>query len=84
MHAGQRTGGGRVDAVHQRVRVRAAHERRLQHLGKAQVVDEAAAALQQRVVLDACDGTADELVFRHAVPWAPVRARCCTDRSSSR
>ena len=41
------------------MRVRAAHERRLQRVRKLQIVDEAAAALQQRQVLDPLDGFSD-------------------------
>jgi hypothetical protein len=39
--------------------VRAAHERRLQHVGKSQVADEAARASEQRTVLDPLDRLAD-------------------------
>ena len=39
--------------------VRAAHEGRLQRVRKLQIVDEAAAALQQRQVLDPLDRLSD-------------------------
>ena len=39
--------------------MRAAHERRLQHVGKAQIVDEAARAREQRAVFEPLDGVAD-------------------------
>ncbi len=41
------------------MRVRAAHKGRLQRVRKLQVVDKAAAALQQRQVLDPFDGFSD-------------------------
>ena len=57
---GARRAALRVDAADQRMRVRAAHEGRVQHAGKLQIVDEAAAALQQRQVLDPLDRLADD------------------------
>ena len=67
--------GLRVDAADGGVGVRAAHEGRLQHVGKAQVVDEAAGAGQQREVLDPLDGMAD--VFGHLTVffWRPLAER---------
>ncbi len=52
--------------------VRAAHECRFEHAGKAQVGDEAAIAGEQRAVLDPRDRGADASSFRHA--FAPAAA----------
>ena len=52
-----------VDAADGGMRVRAAHERRLQRAGEAQVVDEARAAREQRPVLDPLDRAADGTRF---------------------
>ncbi len=59
MHAGRPGGRAGVDAPDQRMGVRAPHERDVQHVRKAEVVDEAATALQQRKVLDPLDRLAD-------------------------
>ena len=53
MHAGQAARSGGVDAADAGVRVRAAHERRLQHSGKFQIVDEAAIARESAARLRA-------------------------------
>src|SRR5262249_30471985 len=60
-------GGAGVDAADRGVGVRAAHERRLQHVGKAEIGDEAAAAREQRAVFKPPDGAADVLGFLHAL-----------------
>ena len=47
VHAGQRQRVARVDSADQRMRMRAAHERGMQHAGQRDVVDEAALAGEQ-------------------------------------
>ena len=49
-----------VDAADQRVRMRTSHERDVQQAGQRDVVDEAALAAQQRLVLKAGDARADQ------------------------
>ena len=44
-----------VDAVNQRVRMGAAHERDMQHAGKLQIVKEAATPCGQGYILDPLD-----------------------------
>jgi hypothetical protein len=60
LHAGRLPRRAGVDAVDQRVRMRAPHERRVQRAGELQVVDEPPAALQQRQVLDPLERLADD------------------------
>ena len=60
MHAGKRQGGGLIDTPDRRVRVRAAHKRGVQQPGQPDVVDEAAFAFQQRLVLEPRHGAADD------------------------
>ena len=55
-HAGQRGGGARVDRGDRRVRVRRAQEHDDRLAGRGDVVGEAAAAGEERVVLDALHG----------------------------
>ena len=59
MDAGQLARCRGVDTADRGMRVRAAHKGRLQRVRKLQVVDKAAAALQQRQVLDPFDGFSD-------------------------
>jgi hypothetical protein len=56
-------GAGRagVDAADQRVRMRAAHESRVQRAGSGNVIDETAAAGQQRKILKPRDARSDQL-----------------------
>ena len=63
--------------------VRAAHERRLQHVRKLQIVDEAAAALQQRQVLDPLDRLSDVSKLWQLAPLRDPHHRtgCVTSRS---
>ena len=60
MNAGQSQRHLLVDALDQRVRMRAAHERDVQQVGQRDVVDEAALAAQQRFVLEAIDAGANQ------------------------
>ena len=60
MHAGQRSRSRLVDAPDRGMRVRAAHEGRLQHARQPEVVDEAALALEQRLVFEPGDRAADD------------------------
>ena len=59
VHAGQRPRGGGVDGADAGVRQGAPDEGGVQHAGKADVVGEAAAAREQRRILDAADGLAE-------------------------
>ena len=60
MDAGQAERRLLVDAADQRVRMRASHERDVQQAGQRDVVNEAALAAQQRLVLKAGDARADQ------------------------
>ncbi len=60
-HAGQRESGAPVDAAYCCVGMRAAHERRVQHAGQADVVHVAALPPQEREVLQPGDALADDL-----------------------
>ena len=80
MHAGYRQRRVLADAADQRVRVRAAHERDVQHAGHRNVVDKAAPPAQQRLVFDAGDARADQ--GEHAVSFRSLRC-CGTCRSSN-
>ena len=66
---------GCVDAADAGMGMRAAHEGRLQHAGRAQVVDETAGAGEQRPVFDPRDGFADRAALLHAVPLVLVLGR---------
>jgi hypothetical protein len=68
VHPGAGTRGRGVDAADCSVRVRAAHECRLQHAGKGKIGDEAALAREQRPILEPPDGAADGFAFAHALP----------------
>ena len=57
---GQRQRVARVDPRGSRMRMRAAHERRVQHAGKRDVVDEAALAGEQGAVLEARNARSDQ------------------------
>src|SRR5271165_7248227 len=60
--------GARIDAADAGMRVRTAHEGRLQHARKIQVVDEPAGACEQRTVLDPPDRFADIGRLVHVFP----------------
>jgi hypothetical protein len=95
LHDAHKVGAGdhRVDALERQrpagvdcgdagVRVRAPDERRVQHAGKVDVVDEAAASREQPRVLDAQEAAPDVtrlLVLRgHAEPSAAARTAATT------
>ena len=81
-HAGQTPSGVDVDAADQRMGVRAAHERGVQHVGHGDVVDVATRAGEQARVLDPSHLRADEPTcdrFAHRV--APL-VRCRSRRMS--
>ncbi len=65
VHAGMAPRRSGIDAADQGMGMRAAHERRLEHVGKFQIGDEAAGAGDQRAVLEAPDGAADIFCFPH-------------------
>ena len=50
-----------IDAADQRVRMRAAHEGRMQRARRSDVVDEARTAGQQRLILEPRDARSDQL-----------------------
>ena len=60
VHARQRERGRLVDAADRSVRMRAAHEGGVQHPGHPDVVDEAALALEQRLVFQPRHRAADD------------------------
>jgi len=64
-------GCARIDAPDAGVRVRAAHEGRLQHAGKVEVVDETSAADQQSAIFEPLDRLADICGLFHAA--SPIR-----------
>jgi hypothetical protein len=68
MDAGDCARGARINAGDGGVGVGTADERRLQHVGKAQVRDETARAREQRAVFDTRDGTANIVSILHASP----------------
>src|SRR4029079_9890230 len=69
MHVGHRQRRVAVDALDQCVRMAAAHEGGVPHPRQHDVVDEAAAAAQQRLILQALDAGSDQ--SRHAPTlWA--------------
>ncbi len=72
--AGQRLGRRRVDRDDLRVRVRAAHDRRVRHAGQLDVVEVAALAAQEARVLDAVDALAEPAAR------ARLRRRRCRGR----
>ena len=59
MHAGVSLRGAGVDGADQGMGMRAAHECRLQHVGKAQIGDEAARTREQGAIFKPLDGVAD-------------------------
>ena len=79
MHAGQRQRGVLGNAADQRVRVGAAHETGVQRAIHRNVADEAAAAAQQRLVLEARDARSDQRRHPGAIiatwPGRPCPAR---------
>ena len=91
MHAGYGLGHAFVDAVDLRVRLVAAHERRMQHVGQVEIVDEAAFAGQQRRIFQPLDGLADlrlarnilEIGDRIAHERAPARIFCAASSAAS-
>ena len=70
-------GRDRIDATDQRVRMRAAHEGRVQRAGSGNVIDEARAAGQQRKILEPRDPCADQLAHWPSLEIALV-ARAMT------
>jgi hypothetical protein len=58
--------------------MRAAHECRLQHTGKAQVIYEAARASEQRPILDPLDRLANVWSPRHHYDCSHCSKRRCT------
>ena len=62
-NARHRARGAQIDAADQRVRVRTARERRMQHAGGRNVVDETSAPAQQRMILKARNSRSDQ--FAH-------------------
>ena len=66
VHARQRAHVTRIDAADQGVRMRAAHERRVQQPGQLDVVDEASAADEQRAVLETGNARSDQAAHRPA------------------
>jgi hypothetical protein len=59
VHARHRERRALVDPLDQRMRMRAAHESGVPHAGQRDVVDEAAAAAQQRLVFETFGARAD-------------------------
>ena len=59
MHAGVSLSGTGVDGADQGMGMRAAHECRLQHVGKAQIGNEAARTREQGAIFKPLDGVAD-------------------------
>ena len=59
VNTGKAARGARIDAADCGMGMRAAHEGGLQHIGKAQVGDEASVAGQQRAVFQPLDGVTD-------------------------
>ena len=66
MHARQPARRAGVDAADGGVRVRTAHESRLQHFRELEIVDEAAAAPKERPVLEPQHAFADRVGLRHS------------------
>ncbi len=67
MHARQPHRRVGIDASDASVRVWTAYERRLQHAGKFEIVDETAVAPQQRSVFDPQHSVSDRVGISHAV-----------------
>ena len=68
LHARAAARSAGVDAADRGVGMRAAHECRLQRVGKAQVRDEAAGPREQGMVFEPFDGMADVFHVLHALP----------------
>ena len=67
MHAGISLRGPDVDAAEFGMRMRAAHECRFEHVGKTQIVDEAAGTREQGAILEPLDGVADKTGCCHGL-----------------
>ena len=67
----------RIDAADQRVRMRAAHEGRVQHAGRGNVIDKTGAAGQQREIFEPRDARSDLLAHWPSLEIALV-ARAMT------
>ncbi len=63
MHAGHRSGQCGIDAANARMRVRTAHERRVEHPGQSDVVNNTTLATQQCGIFDAARAGADVAGF---------------------
>ena len=76
MHAGHAGGGGGIDAADQRVRVRASHERGMQHAGKSQIVEKSPLAADEGIVFDPLD----RLAYVKGLSHAGFFVRCHADQ----
>jgi hypothetical protein len=69
VHAGKRRRRRLLDAAHAGMRMRAAHEGRVQHAGQMDVVDELALAAQQRRILLARSRGAEAVRVHRPASW---------------